>query len=103
MKDDLTTQLIKKSKVETTSDFTDKLIHKIEAQTELKKSRTRLFANALKYAIAAIIVICIVIPFFLDTLSFRITKTPLYVLCALLLLVSFNYILKLRDMEKSLQ
>jgi hypothetical protein len=108
MKEDIAKNLIQKSTISTSEDFTDKLLLKIETEKAIQPLSDVQHILMFRYAILGIIGVGTVF-FLLMYLGFlpklniynfelKISKTPLLVITALLLLLGTNHMLKMQHL-----
>ena len=106
MKEDIAKNLIQKSTINTSEDFTDRLLLKIETEKATQPLSDVKHIQMYRFAIFGIIgigVICFSLIFFgflpklnIFNVQFKISKTPLLVVTTLFLLLGTNHILKLQ-------
>ena len=107
MEEDITKNLIEKSTISTSVDFTDKLLLKIESEKVIQPVSEVQHIRMYRYAVLGIIgvgsIFFLLIFFdFLPKLNIfdfhlKISKTPLLIITSLILLLGTNHILKLQQ------
>ncbi len=112
MKEEVTRNLVQKSTVKTSGDFTDNLLLKLEAEKAPKEFINLPLAENFYYSLLGIIGVGIVIfgviqlgfipKFSLLNFQLKISITPFLIITALLVLIGLNHILKLHQLASSL-
>lgn len=109
MRNPETEKLIKKSKIETSTDFTDNLISRIEEEKALKNK----LAGSYKWILAGLIIFSMIISFIflkitgesfrLFPFNLKVSRTPLFVIITLIFLYAINYWLSLQSELRTLK
>jgi hypothetical protein len=108
MKEDITKNLIQKSTISTSEDFTDTLLLKIETEKAIEPLSDIKHIEMFRYAILGILVggtvffISMYLNFFpkLDifNIQLRISKIPFLIITTLLLLLGTNHLLRMHEL-----
>lgn len=108
MEEDIAKKLIQKSTINTSEDFTDKLLLKLETEKATERLSDLRHIQMFRFAILGIIgvgTICFLLIFFdfspkpnLFNIQLNISKMPLLVVTTLFLLLGTNHMLKMQHM-----
>jgi hypothetical protein len=108
MKEEHIKTLMKKSIVETSDDFTDALMQKVENLEEVSPVQILSFRKLFLISLVGLIFVSFVsykylAPYLSEVLgSVNSTRTPIYAMCLLVSLLGVNYILKLHQAYRKL-
>lgn len=99
MNEEKARDLLQKSIVETSDDFTDKLMRRLDAEKVAKKTLTWNFKPVFSILVLAMLPISFTFYKFLKSGAslFDIGRTPIFVVAAVLLFLGLNYILRLNE------
>ncbi len=103
MKEEKARDLLQKSIIETSDDFTDKLMRRLEAEKAAKKTLSWSFTSMFLVLSLAILVLSFISYKFLKSgvdifnIGLDIGRTPIFIIGTILVFIALNYTLKLNE------
>ncbi|MEM6719747.1 MAG: hypothetical protein AAF611_10550 [Bacteroidota bacterium] len=108
MKEEQLKNLMQKSTVETSDNFTDALMQQLEMLEETKPIQLISFRKMIAFSVASLVIVSLIayqyLAPFLSELSgsVKVTKTPIFAVCLLVCLLGLNYMLRLQQSYRKL-
>lgn len=94
-----TKELLEKSIIETSGNFSDKLMHRIEAEELEGETSVWSFKSVFSVLVVVVAVVSFVLYKYLESgiIFFENRRTPIFAAITILLLLAINYVLKLYE------
>ncbi|GMN05886.1 hypothetical protein MTsPCn5_12750 [Croceitalea sp. MTPC5] len=108
MKEDKIKKLIQQSKLETSNGFTERLIHKLEAQPKQQKTPIRSYQKMLFPTILIVVFMSYLVYRFSDSIfslfntELNLSNKPIFMISSIFFLFLINYMIRLNEAYKKL-